>query len=248
MKISCVVLAKNEENNIGDCLKTLNWCDETLVIDDKSIDRTKDIAKESGAKVFTRSSDGNFAAQRNFGLERSSGDWVFFLDADERVFDAFVFEVRSLVDQPSNQYCGFYMIRIDFMWGRELKHGEVGNMKLLRLAQKNKGEWRGKVHEEWKVKGRIGELKSPILHYPHPTISDFLKEINFYSDIRAKELYEKNVKTNFLSIIIYPKAKFIKNYIFKWGFLDGVPGLIYASMMSFHSFLVRGKLWSLRNK
>lgn len=134
------------------------------------------------------------------------------------------------------------------MWGKELRHGETGNIKLLRLAKKDTGRWEGKVHEEWKVKGEIGTLKNGIEHYPHKTIAEFLKEINYYTDLRSKELYEKRVKANFFSIIIYPKVKFFQNYILKLGILDGMEGLIFAILMSFHSFMVRGKLWLLWDK
>lgn len=248
--ISAVVLTKNEENNIVECLKLLKWCDQIIVIDDNSEDRTVEIAKKLGAKVFIHLLDGDFSQQRNFGLFKSKNDWVLFIDADERVTEALASEISNLIHstssgQISNQYDGFYIRRRDFMWGRELKYGETGNIKLLRLAKKNKGKWEGKVHEEWKVKGRIGELKNPILHYPHQTITEFLKEVNFYTDIRAKELYEKGVKVNFFSIISYPKLKFFNNYFLKLGFLDGTAGLVHALMMSFHSFLVRGKLWLL---
>ncbi len=107
------------------------------------------------------------------------------------------------------------------------------------------GIWEGRVHEVWKGKGRIGELQNVLYHYPHPNISNFLQEINLYSDLRAHELYDKKTKIHTWQVVLYPKAKFFHNYILKLGFLDGIEGLIIAVMMSFHSFLVRGKLWYL---
>ena len=134
------------------------------------------------------------------------------------------------------------------MWGRELKYGEIGNINLLRLVKKEKGEWVGKVHETLKIKGKVGEFRNPLMHYSHEDITQFLKEINFYTDLRAKELFDKNFKAYWWSIIIYPIGKFILNYVLKRGFLDGLHGLIFAILMSLHSFLVRGKLWLLSQK
>lgn len=248
--ISAVVLTKNEEKNIVDCLETLTWCDEILVIDDNSEDRTTEIAQKMGAKVFVHALEDNFSKQRNFGLQQAKNDWVLFVDADERVTSDLKNEITHLSkergrDQQSN---GYFVKRVDFMWGRELKHGETGSMKLLRLARKDAGAWEGAVHEKWKVKGKVGKLKNPLLHFPHQTITEFLQEINFYTTLRATELYQQGVKIQWHDIILYPKVKFIYNYFIKMGFLDDIPGLIVALLMSFHSFLVRGKLWLLWKK
>ena len=251
--LSAVVLTRNEEKNLVDCIESLSFCDEVVVIDDNSEDRTLEIAKKLKAKVFSRLLNGDFASQRNFGLEKAKGEWVLFIDADERVTPSLRDEISKLVagaitqltNHPITQYDGFYIKRSDFMWGRELKHGETGSMRLLRLARIGGGRWEGKVHEVWNVKGAVGQLQQPLLHYPHQSIASFLEEINLYTDIRAKELYQKGVRVHWWSVILYPKAKFFLNYILKMGFLDGLPGLIFAILMSFHSFLVRGKLWLL---
>lgn len=245
--VSAIVLTKNEEVNIGGCLKDLKWCDEVVVVDDNSDDKTVEIAEKTGAKVYSRSLD-NFSNQRNFGLSQANGEWVLFADADERVSEALSFEISNIIsswtDGVENEYKGFYISRIDILWGKELRYGE-SNRKLLRLARKNAGKWDGTVHEEWKINGKIGALRNPITHYPHQTVAEFLKEINFYTTLRAKELYGKKIKVNILSIILYPSGKFVLNYFLKKGLLDGVPGLMHAFLMSLHSFLVRGKLWAM---
>lgn len=244
--ISAVVLTKNEEKNIVDCLESLSWCDEIIVVDNNSEDRTLEVSQKFGAKVFIRNLNNDFSAQRNFGLEKASGDWILFIDADERVSEELKEEIQFEI--KNNKVDGYLIKRLDSIWGRELWHGETGNIKLVRLAKKNSGKWEGKVHEEWKIEGKLGGLRNFIIHYPHPTISDFLKEINFYTDLRAKELFEKGVKSDSVSILFYPTAKFFNNYFLKLGFLDSIRGLVVALMMSFHSFLVRGKLWHLWNK
>jgi glycosyltransferase involved in cell wall biosynthesis len=246
--ISAVILTKNEEMNIGDCLDSISWCDERIIIDDHSDDKTVDIAKKKGATVFIHSMYEDFSLQRNFGLEKAEGDWVLFIDADERVSPALWYEIMQHTNESIEDFSGFYIKRLDTMWARVLKHGETGNVVLLRLARKGAGRWEGKVHERWVVKGKTAVLKNPLDHFPHSSVSEFLKEINYYTDLRAEELFKRKTKSNWLSIIAYPKAKFIQNYIIKGGFLDGLPGLLVAILMSFHSFLVRGKLWLLWQK
>jgi glycosyltransferase involved in cell wall biosynthesis len=259
--LSAVVLTKNEERNIERCLRSLDFVDEIVVVDDYSSDRTLSLIENekikikndnSKLKIFKRSLNGDFAAQRNFGLEKTSGEWVLFLDADEEVSDELKEEIKEVIRYATlerDDLVGFYIKRRDFFWGKEVKFGEVLKVRqkgILRLMKKGFGKWEGKVHEELKIENRkleIGKLKNFINHYPHPTIKEFLQEINFYSSLRANELFSQGKKTNILEIIFYPLFKFILNYFIYLGFLDGPPGFVYAFMMSFHSFLVRGKLY-----
>lgn len=246
--ITVVILAKNAEKEIEECIKSVAFSSEIIVIDDDSIDKTALTAKKLDAAVYTRSLSNDFSAQRNFGLTKATQEWVLFIDTDERVSEQLASEILFLTSQVLNDVSAYYVRRIDTMWGRKLLHGETGNIKLLRLAKKESGEWKGVVHEEWKVHGKIGELKHPLLHYPHQTVAEFLQEINFYTDLRAKELFAKKIKVNWGSIIIYPLGKFLVNYIGKQGFRDGIQGFLIAIFMSLHSFLVRGKLWQLWDK
>ncbi len=245
--ISAIILTKNEEKNIKQCLESLSWCDERIVIDDQSKDRTGEIAQKLGAKVYVRLLS-NFSDQRNYGKDKAKGDWILFIDADEYISSALWYEIMQKINEPIDNPAGFYFKRIDVMWGKQLKYGESGTIKLLRLAKKNSGQWVGAVHERWEISGKTETLNNPLQHYPHQTIEEFLKEINHYTDLRAKELYKLNVKTNWSMILLYPKAKFFQNYILRLGILDGLPGLVSSLMMSFHSFLVRGKLWLLWQK
>lgn len=247
-KISVIILTKNEENNILDCLETLMDMDEIIVVDDYSVDRTTQIIKNlrnKNIKLFKNHLKGDFSKQREFALGKATNEWVLCVDADERVSRQLLEEINAKIKEDSPN--GFFIKRVDVLWGKRLMHGETGNVRLLRLAKKNMGKWQGKVHEVWDIKGKIGKLDNELIHYPHQTIREFLKEINYYSTIRAGELCKKNMKVSFYDIVLYPKAKFILNYFIRLGFLDGMPGLVAALMMSFHSFLVRGKLW-VRNK
>lgn len=242
--LSAIVLTKNEEKNIKDCLQSLSFCDEIIVVDDYSQDKTVEEVRKvykvcKVIKVLERHLNNDFSSQRNFGLEKAKGDWVLFVDADERVIPELADEIkRSTVE-------GYYIKRQDYFLGKWLKHGETGNIKLLRLAKRRAGKWEGKVHEKWKIKGQTEILNQPLLHYPHQTVGEFLKKINYYSSLRAQELYNQGKKIKFWQISFYPKAKFLQNYFLRDGLLDGMPGLIMALIMSFHSFLVRGKLYLL---
>lgn len=248
MKISAVVLTKNEENNIVDCLETLQWCDEIIIIDDLSEDRTVQIAKKYTKNIYSRALANNFATQRNFGLEKAKGDFVLFVDADERISDALASEIKQKTENITSNTAGYFIKRLDSMWGRILQHGEQGNVKLLRLAQRNAGKWSGEVHEVWNIKGETNTFANPLLHYPHQTLTQFLTEINFYTTIRAQELFHKGEKSSWVSILVYTKAKFLQDYVLKMGFLDGMEGFVVALIMSMHSFLVRSKLWQLTEK
>lgn len=245
--ISAVVLSKNEEANIVDCIKSVSFCDEIIVVDDYSTDNTIEKVKRlknPKITIIQRSLDNDFSKQRNFGKKAARNNWVLFVDCDERVSAALAYEISNAI-MFSSKFNGFYIRRRDIIWGRELKYGEFGNLKLLRLGKKGAGEWEGKVHEVWKIKGKLGGLNNFLLHYPHENIKEFLKEVNFYTSLRADELYKRGDKANILSILMYPLCKFLLNFFLRRGFLDGIPGLIVAITMSFHSFLVRSKLWLL---
>lgn len=249
--ISAVVLTKNEGNNIQDCLESLRWCDEIIVVDDYSKDKTIAIVKKSGAKIYERKLNNDFASQRNFGLEKAKSDWVLFIDADERVSKALAQEILHSIKKWEGLLIGFYFYRRDFMWGRELKHGEAGCAKLLRLARKGAGKWKRAVHETWDISGNIGtfhEYDGVIKHYPHPTLREFVADIERYSTIHAQENYKEGKISNIFKIIWYPKLKFFQNYFLKLGFLDGPQGFMVAMLMSFHSYLAWSKLWVLQKR
>jgi glycosyltransferase involved in cell wall biosynthesis len=248
MSLSIVVLAKNEEKNIKKCLEACLFADEVLVIDDFSQDGTSNIVesfKNKKIRFVQRKLDRDFASQRNFGLNEVAGEWVLFIDADELVSKELAEEIKRVTNSQTLA-SGFFIKREDILWGKKIAHGELLNFKTLRLGKRNTGTWRGKVHEEWKMQGRVDVLHNILVHEPHASVKEFIREINFYTTIRAEELYREGVTTNALLIILYPKAKFILNYFIKMGFLDGVEGLLLSILMSFHSFLVRGKLYLLQ--
>ncbi len=243
--ITVVVLTHNDEKILARCLESLRWCDEMIAIDDESMDGTVGVAKRFGAKVFTRKLNGDFAAQRNFGLGKAKGEWVLFVDSDEVVSKELANDIKRVISEKRQVISGYFIKRKDYFLGKWLTHGETVNVKLLRLAKKDAGKWNRPVHEVWDVQGPIGELTYPLLHYPHPNVAQFLDEMNRYSTLNASYLYKQGIRAFWWDIIAYPAAKFFVNYIWRLGFLDGTAGAIMALMMSFHSFLTRAKLWKL---
>lgn len=240
--ISAVVLTKNGEKRIKDCLAGLKWCDEIVVIDDDSSDKTVEIASKAGAKVYNHNLNDDFSAQRNFGLELAKGEWILFVDDDEIVNPELAKEITEAVKEKNTS--GFYLKRIDSFMNKWLKHGEIGQIRLLRLAKKDAGNWERSVDEYWKIAGETKILNLPLLHYSHPGLTSFLTRINERSSMNAKAFYASGKKITLFEWL-KPIAKFVQNYIFNLGFLDGTPGFIFAVLMSLHSFMVRGKLYLL---
>jgi glycosyltransferase involved in cell wall biosynthesis len=248
MSISAVVLTKNEEKNIEDCLKTLSFCDEIIVVDDNSVDLTPNIAKKISAKVFSRDMNMNYAEQSNFGMEKAANEWVLFIDADERVTEQLKNEILTSIKNFGKEILVFKFKRVDYMWGKWLRHGEIGTFLSPRLVKKGPGKWKRRVHPYYSYMGLTKVLNNPILHYPHPTLESFIASVNRWSTWHAIANYEEKKRSNLFKIVFFPIAHFIKNYIFRFGFLDGMRGFVFAMMMSFHSLLSWGKLFILQKK
>ena len=243
MKISVIIITKNEQDNIGKCIDSIAWADEIVIIDDYSSDKTIQIAQSRGARVFKRKLNNDFSLQRNYGLKKAKNNWVLFLDADEIITTSLSKEIVRRLKNISLDVSGFYFKRKDYFVNQWLNYGETSSVKLLRLAKKNSGFWIGKVHEVWETKGETKEFSNPILHYPHKNLTSLYEKINFYTEIRAEELWKKGAKSSLFQIIAYPVGKFFQNYIVRQGYKDKTAGMVIALSMSFHSFLVRVKLW-----
>jgi len=188
----------------------------------------------------------NFAATRNRALKEVTTDWALFIDDDEFVTADLAQEIKNAIKSP--RYNGYFLKRLDTFLGRTLRHGENGRNRFLRLARRQSGQFKRPVHEVWLVKGKVGVLRYPLLHNPHDDLRGFIAKINHYSTLEAQFRFEQGVHSSLFRLAIYPPAKFIKNYFFNLGFLDGVPGTIMALMMSLHSFLTWTKLYLLWQK
>lgn len=206
-----------------------------------------------GITDFSAARNGELAKAKTPARSASStadagGDWVLFLDVDETLSPELETEIASILNLGRSIYSAYSIPRLDTFLGRELRHGEPGHTRLVRLARKDFGHWVRPVHEVWQGHGRVGQLKNPLLHRSHPTISAFLDKINRYSTLEAEYRHSLGIRSSLFKIALYPIAKFKWNYLFKLGFLDGVPGTIMAIMMSFHSYLTWTKLYLLWHK
>ena len=229
MKISAVIITKNEEQNIQECLESLIFCDEIIVIDDNSTDKTVEIAKSFGAKVYERALNSDFSAQRNYGLSKAKGEWVLFVDADEVVSPKLAEEIK---EATKSEYSGFYIKRVG-----------VIDEYILRLGKG--GKWHRKIHEEWSVKGKVGKLSSPLLHSPTFQLKSFLAKINYYSTLHAKSNSIEGKKSNLIKIIFWPIYKFFYYFVIKRGY-RAKNGFVFSALMGAHSFLSWAKLWELQ--
>jgi len=188
----------------------------------------------------------DFAKERNTALAQAKTDWVLFVDSDEVVTPALKKEIDFAIQ--SSRFTAYYLPRRDTFLGKTLRHGETGHAKFIRLARRNFGHWVRPIHETWVGEGRVGELKHPLLHSPHLDLSSFVAKIDHYSTLDADYRFRQGRKSSLFRIWLYPIAKFKLNYFFRLGFLDGIPGLIHALMMSWHSYLTWSKLYLLCKK
>jgi len=247
--ITLTVITKNEEKNIKNCIqsfKNIKNISEILIVDDYSTDKTRDIAQKLGAKILKRHLDNDYSKQHGFANQKAKNNWILSIDADEQATPSLI----SFLDKfnPHRDIKAYSFYRSDIFLGQKLKHGENGSNRFTRLFHKKYGKFIHPVHETWKSTEPIQPTNALILHHSHQNLSNFLYSINRYTTIRSNYLYKQNTNVSFLEIIFYPKIKFLYNYLILLGILDKMPGLIMALGMSFHSFLVRAKLWHLHQK
>lgn len=251
--ISLILIIKNESKNLEKNLTWLNSCKnikEIIIINDYSEDKSveiikKIITKKIQIKIFNRELNKDFASQRNFAISKTKYNWVISLDADEKPSLKLIWFLNHI---DNNQYKNYSFKRQDIFLNYNLKYGETANLNFTRLFNKNHGKFIGRVHEIWKSSKPTKRTKLIIYHYSHNNLKSIVQKINLYSSIRAKELFDQKIHTNLFQIIFFPIGKFIQNYIFRLGFLDGTPGIIIALSMSFHVFLSKAKLWHLHQQ
>lgn len=249
--ISAIVLTRNSEDLIKDCLGSISWVDEIIVIDSESKDKTVEIAKKLGAKIINYPK-GTFSDKRNKGLEVARRKWLLYVDADERVTPQLRKEIKSIVKgQRSNVKAVAYAIpRRNFILGKEMKHGGWWPDYVKRLFLKsNFRMWTGELHEEPQFEGELGHLKNPLIHKKHDNLSDMVDKTNEWSEIEARLMYkaghpQMNV-ARFLSAMF---REFWLRMIRYRAFLDGGEGIIYALYQVYSRFISYAKLWEMQLK
>ena len=247
MKISATIIAFNEAANIADACKSLAWADEIIVIDSGSTDQTRQIAAECGARVITRDWPG-FAAQKQFATEQSAHDWVFSLDADERVSDELKASIGKLRAESETKLADGYRIpRRSYYQGRWIRGGGWYPDWQLRLFRKSRGRWEPRhIHESVKLDSgaRVEKLTGDILHYSVRDSAQHHRMIGErYAPLAAQQMFEAGRRTSALKISAAAPSAFISSYFLKGGFRDGLAGLSIASFAAHHAFLKHVMLW-----
>ena len=245
-KITAIIPTLNEEERIGNSLKSAEFADEVIVIDSFSTDKTVDIVKESNAILLQREFD-DFSSQKNYAISKASHDWIVWIDADEVLTKELQEEIKKAVNNPKD-CVGFYIYRIFFFRGKKMRFTGTQNDKLIRVFNKNFCKYEGKVHEKIKAEGNLGVLQNKILHYSYIGYDRYIAKLNQHSAIKAQELFEKGTVPNPYHFIIKPIARFIKHYFIKFGFLDGFYGFVISFALSYGVLVRYIKLWSLRHK
>ncbi len=234
IKLSAAVIAKNEEDKIGDCLDSLSFCDEIVVVDSGSTDATAKIAESKGARVTFHEWEGH-VGQKNFALDQTNGAWVLSLDADERVSDELRVEIMTQMKRPTAD--GYAIPRLVYYINRWIKRCGWYPARKIRLFKKGKGHWVGEnPHDRIELDGRVENLSGDLIHLSFDSISEHLQTIDSFTEIAAKEVVADGKTAGYFSILLRPPVTFIKMYFLKLGFLDGIPGLIASSLSAYHVF------------
>jgi len=243
-KISAVIIAKDQEKLIKNALESVLFCDEIIVVDNGSVDKTKKIAQKY-AKVYDYKSN-SFADLRNFGLSKAENDYVLYLDTDERISDELKKSIRKVLSENS-EYAGFFLLRKNYYLG-ENPWPYIEKLQRLFKKDKLKG-WQGKLHESPVVEGKIGELEGFLLHYTHRDLTSMVNKTIEWSKIEAELRFSSNhpkiVWWRFPRVMM---TAFLNSYIKQSGYKAGTAGLIESIYQSFSMFITYAKLWEMQQR
>lgn len=247
VRISAIIIARNEEAMIANCIDTLRWCDEVYVVDHASTDNTASLAKHQGAKVVSAPEHATFADLRNLGMQEATGEWLFYIDADERVTPALKRDIIHVVEgafKPS----AYRLKRNNIHYGKWMQHGGWQHDTLVRLFRADAiKHWDGKVHEHAEVVGEIGDLVEPLIHLTHRNMADGIRKSLEWTDIEARLLLEAKhppiTALRLLKIVIWD---FCHRVFALKAYKDGMEGMVEAMVQSWNRFFVYERLWELQ--
>jgi glycosyltransferase involved in cell wall biosynthesis len=241
--VTATVITYNEAANIQAALESLSWADEIIVVDSESTDDTVSIARRFTDKVIVRPWPG-YIDQKNFAAQQARHDWIFSLDADERVTPALAEEIKQVVSYPSA--VGYRVPRVTFHLGRWMRSTDWYPDYQLRLYDRRHARWWGKyVHESVKADGRVEDLTSELQHYAYRDLAHHFQTMDRYTSLAARQMFEEGRRAGFFDLLVHPPAAFFRNYVLRGGFRDGVPGLIVSAMNARYVGLKFAKLWEL---
>ncbi|WP_313805214.1 glycosyltransferase family 2 protein [Flavobacterium sp.] len=228
--LSVIIPTYNEIDYIEDAIKSVAFADEIIVIDSFSNDGTYEKVKSLNCTVLQRKFD-NFSSQKNHAISSAKGNWILFLDADERVTQKLQFEILSVIRNP--KHAG-YKIRFPHFYMNRFLYHKVD--RVTRLVKNNNIHFSGDVHEKLNVNGSIGQLKNFMIHYTYKGLFHLLQKKDSYAWFQANTSVKKGKKATYLHLFFKPLYRFFSSYILKRGFMDGVPGLALASVNAYGVF------------
>ena len=244
-KVTVTTITRNEAANIEAALESVRWADELIVVDAESTDDTVAIARRFTDRVVIRAWSG-YAEQKNFAASLASHDWILSLDADERVTPALAVEIRETL-QAAPSHVAYRMPRVTWHLGRWIRSTDWYPDEQLRLYNRSAGHWmRAHVHEAVLVQGTVGRLRGELQHFPYTDIADHLETIDRYSTYAARQLQEGGRRSGLAHLVFHPPLAFLRNYIARGGFRDGMPGFVVSTMNAYYVFLKFAKLWELQ--
>ncbi len=249
VKLSVTVITLNEEKDLPRALESVKKiADEIVLVDSGSTDKTVEIAKKFGAKVFERKFD-NYANQKNFAAEKASGGWILSIDADEEITPELRNEIQLVISHRPLGIAAYSIPRKNIIFGKFIKftRWQPELDRHIWLWRKDKGKWVGEVHEELRVDGRVGKLKNYKVHHQHETVAEFIEMMNRYSELDAGERVGRGVKFSYLRFLFDPLYNFLVRYIYRLGFLDGWRGFVLSYLMAVYHLELWIKVWERSN-
>ena len=247
-RISACIIAFNEADRIGDCLDSLAFCDECVVVDSHSTDATAAIAQARGARVLLRGFDG-YRSQKDFAVRSAAHDWVLCLDADERVDATLRAAIEAARDGGFAGAAGYRFNRLSDYFGRFLRHGNAYPDRVLRLFDRRRGGWRGQreIHEAASVDGPVHTLAGDLIHYPYRSLEQQLAKTQRYARMMAEHEFARGKRASLAKLVLSPAWRFWRGYVFRLGFLDGWRGLVYAYVRANYVRQKAIMLWLLQH-
>ena len=244
-RVSVIVTTFNEEVNVADCVQSVLWADEILLVDSYSTDRTVEIARSLPVTVLQREYFGS-AAQKNWAIDRVQHDWVLIIDADERVPEPLAREVLTvLASQPAVN--GYYIRRENVFLDRVIRHSGWSTDKVVRLFRKDKGRYPNRrVHADLEIEGPVPVLRHSFLHYTFRTFEQYFPKFLNYAEWGAAQAFRDGRRAGVVALAFRPWWRFVRTYFFQLGFLDGMHGFVLCALQAFGVFLKYGRLWEYR--
>ncbi len=246
-KLSVYMITYNNERTVEKALRSVTWADEIIVVDSFSHDKTVEICRKFTNKVFQRRWPGH-RDQYQHAADLTKNEWIMFIDADEEIPPELAEEIRGVLKEERKGVDGFHVYRRTYYLGRWIRYGGWYPDYEIRLYRRDKGRWEGGLHAKVVVNGKVGSLKNQYLHYNYRDISDQIQIIDRYSQIAVEDMLKKGEKFSLLKLLFHPPFRFVKEYLLKSGFRDGLPGLIIIVATMFYVFIKYAKLWEMTRR